>query len=58
MGVSLGFANTLLVFMSVLFALALSTNVIFVVDAYLGMLLAGQIVSSATRPEQRPKWCR
>ena len=56
--VSLRVANILLVFMSALFALSLATNLVFVLDSYLGMLLAGQVVSGATRPEKRPKWAR
>ncbi|HEX6874875.1 MAG TPA: hypothetical protein VF165_04385 [Nocardioidaceae bacterium] len=58
MMVSLRLANVLLVCMSVLFALSLRTNLVFVLDAYFGMLLAGQLVGAATRPEQRPRWVR
>ena len=56
--VSLRVANVLLVCMSVLFALAIETKSIFIIHGYLGMLLAGQVVSGATRPEQRPRWAR
>ncbi len=43
-------ANVLLVFASTLFAMSLAARIpVFVVDSYLGVLLAGQLVGAAKK---------
>ena len=47
-------ANVLFVFASTLFAMSLASGIaLFVVHSFLGVLLAGQLVGAATKPEKR-----